>query len=207
MVSLLLQLLLLFLLHEFLEFRKLVVNVVMATDLQDVELMVSRDARWKELFEGNLSASKSVVLSEGKDLKKDEYNHNRRATLVIEYIIQASVVSEYMQHWKIYEKRRKRHFVEMTDAYKRGRLETDPSETWYEKELFFFDDFVLPLLDKIKRCGVFGSSCGEMSGYAVSNRREWKSKGKDLIEKWKQGTKSQRDSPTNENHDDAVLSA
>jgi len=33
-------------------------------------------------------------------------------------------------------------FSEMYKAYKSGRLEKDPSETWYQGELSFFGKFV-----------------------------------------------------------------
>ena len=64
---------------------------------------------------------------------------NRRATIVIEHIIQASDVSHTMQHWQIYNVWNRRLFFEMYDAYVGGRAEKDPAESWYEGEIWFFD--------------------------------------------------------------------
>ena len=179
---------------DILEFRKLIINAVLATDLDDLELMKSRDSRWNDLFETNKGDPRDV--NSGSYIgKNEEYNNNRRAALVIEYIIQASVISEFMQHWNTYEKRRRRYFNETMKAKAVVSMddEADPSTTWYEKELAFFDEFVIPLLEKIKMSGVFGSSCEEMFEYALSNRQTWESKGADLVERWKQEMLSKSD--------------
>ena len=167
------------------EFRKLVVNSVIATDLEDSELKASQDARWKELFEDRVyprddNASATECRIPEKISKSDEFNHNRRAMLIIEFIIQASVISEYMQHWKIYEKRRRRHFTETCRS-----TTTIARSTWYEKELEFFDTVVIPLLTRLKLSGVFcTSSVGMMLEYAKQNRSDWAEQGKDLIQNW-----------------------
>ena len=63
----------------------------------------------------------------------------------MEHLIQASDVSHTMQHWHIYRKWNARLFHEMHAAYKSGRTDTDPSERWYKSELWFFDNYVIPL--------------------------------------------------------------
>ena len=73
-------------------FRKLVVNAVLATDIMDKELKDLRNGRWEKAF----SASQSV------ESEKD--STNRKATIVIEHIMQASDVSHTMQHWHIFSK-------------------------------------------------------------------------------------------------------
>ncbi|EEC45650.1 predicted protein, partial [Phaeodactylum tricornutum CCAP 1055/1] len=71
--------------EEQLRFRQLVVNSVMATDIMDKDLKGLRNARWE----------------------------NRKATIVIEHLIQASDVAHTMQHWHIYRKWNERLFCEM----------------------------------------------------------------------------------------------
>ena len=73
----------------------------------------------------------------------------------------------------------------MYTAYVSGRADSDPSENWYEMELQFFDNFVLPLATRMKGFGVFGVSGYEYLSYAKENRIEWEAHGRDLIEKWK----------------------
>jgi hypothetical protein len=69
----------------------------------------------------------------------------------------------------------------MYAAYKSGRIEKDPSEGWYQGELLFFDNYVIPLAKKLEACGVFGVSSDEYLNYAVQNRFEWERRGQDIV--------------------------
>ena len=107
---------------------------------------------------------------------------NRKATIVIEHIIQASDVAHTMQHWHVYSKWNARLFEEMYLAYLGGHDDDDPSEGWYESEISFFDHYVIPLAKKLKECGVFGVSSDEYLGFALENRLEWEVKGRDIVD-------------------------
>jgi class 3 adenylate cyclase len=180
---------------DIMEFRRLFVNSVIATDLEDAELKASQEARWRELFEDRLVVDGDSLpdSSTPESRYKTEFNHNRRAALIIEMIIQVSVISEYTQHWKVYEKQRRHQFKEIyqySAISNVGRRRGSPScekgdTTWYDKELAFFDKFVIPLLKKTKLSGVFWeSSIGMMLDYAQQNRAQWAEQGQDLIQKW-----------------------
>jgi class 3 adenylate cyclase len=209
---------------ERVQFRSLVVNNVMATDIFDKELGALRKARWDKAFANSSTTNKSATnnnnnhqadeSTEVKDLLRESQNvildssssfdgddpklmsenqrikwntdMNRKATIVIEHIIQASDVSHTMQHWHIYQRWNERLFCEMYRAYQAGRAadptnNKDPSEGWYKGELWFFDNYVIPLAHKLKDCGVFGVSCDEYLNYAVTNRAEWERKGNDVV--------------------------
>jgi len=66
-------------------------------------------------------------------------------------------------------------------AYVQQRLEKDPSIGWYDGEIWFFDNYVIPLAHKLKECGVFGVSGDEYLNYAVQNRNEWAVKGREVV--------------------------
>jgi class 3 adenylate cyclase len=153
-------------------FRQLVVNAVMATDIIDKDLGALRRRRWDKVF--------------GPDDEEEESNDqdspNRKATIVIEHLIQASDVAHTMQHWHVYLKWNKLLFEEMYLAHKTGRSDNEPSETWYQGELGFFDHYIIPLAKKLKECGVFGVSSDEYLEYAVANRKEWELKGRDVVQ-------------------------
>jgi len=111
-------------------FRDLVINSVLATDIVDKELKGKRNARWDKAF---------------NQTDVDEPHHdkvNRKATIVIEHLIQASDVSHTMQHWHIYRKWNERFFRECYNGFKTGRSEIDPSINWYKGELGFFDFYM-----------------------------------------------------------------
>jgi len=155
--------------EEFLRFRSLVVNAVMATDIMDKELGKARKDRWNKAF--------SDIASE----EPRRQGINRKATIVIEHLIQASDVSHTMQHWHIYRKWNEKFFRECFKAYKDGRAEKDPSLDWYEGELGFFDFYIIPLAKKLKMCGVFGVSSDEYLNYAINNRSEWERRGREVV--------------------------
>ena len=73
---------------EMRRFRQLVVNSVMATDIADKDKKVFRNARWDRAFH------ETVIENEHDSI-------NRKATIVIEHLIQASDVSHTMQHVSI----------------------------------------------------------------------------------------------------------
>ena len=91
---------------EFKRFRKLVVNTVLATDIMDKELGARRKDRWTKAFSDDVHEDKTTAI-------------NRKATIVLEHLIQASDVAHTMQHWHIYRKWNSRLFAEM---YKVGHF-------------------------------------------------------------------------------------
>lgn len=74
----------------------------------------------------------------------------------------------------------------MYTAFAEGRTQKDPSEGWYGGEIWFFDNYVIPLATKLKKCGVFGFSSDEYLNYATQNRMEWEAKGQDVVEAMKE---------------------
>ena len=151
--------------EELESFRKLVVNAVLATDVVDKELGALRRKRWELAFE-NGTEECSPLFEGGAPCRQ---MMNRKATIIIEYMIQASDVAHTMQHWQIYTYWNERFFQECFEAYKSGRADKDPVQSWYEGELAFFDYYVLPLARRLKECGVFGVSGEEYLNYAVSS--------------------------------------
>jgi hypothetical protein len=165
---------------ELARFRQLVINSVMATDLGDKEMKALRNGRWDKAFQE--PRAKECALGSGTNTNPmDEIN--RKATIVIEHLIQASDVSHTMQHWHIFRKWNEKLFIEMYDAYRAGRTEKNPADFWYDGELGFFDFYVFPLAKKLKDCGVFGLSSDENLNYATINRAEWEKRGREVVAK------------------------
>eukprot|EP00980_Cylindrotheca_fusiformis_P022881 scaffold9858_cov84-Cylindrotheca_fusiformis.AAC.1 len=159
--------------EDLLRFRQLLVNAVMATDIVDKELQALRKDRWETAFDSSAETQDESVESE-----------DRKATIVIEHLIQASDVAHTMQHWYIYIKWNERFFMECYRAYNEGRADSDPSTNWYKAEIGFFDHYVIPLARKLQSCGVFGVSSDEYLNYATANRDEWVREGEALVEQF-----------------------
>ena len=184
--------------EEFQRFRQLLVNTILATDIMDKELKTLRNARWDKAFMSAPDAIKDPNNWEHKrgeatkkDQGKDEHDvfdaaaTNRKATIVIEHLIQASDVAHTMQHWHVYLKWNERFFCETYKAFLEGRSATkNPIEGWYQGELGFFDFYIIPLAKKLKECGVFGVSSDEYLNYAMTNRSEWARKGQTIVQEY-----------------------
>ena len=155
---------------EFKRFRQLVVNSAMATDILDKDLKRLRNDRWDVAFDTPRS----------EEEKTSRRAVNRKVTIVIENLIQASDVAHSMQHlWN------ERLFRELYKGYEVGRLDCDSSENWYQGEIGFFDFYIIPLAKKLKECGVFGVSSDEYLIYAQQNRKEWKQWGEEAsLRRW-----------------------
>lgn len=157
--------------EELQRFRQLIVNVVLATDIFDPDMVKVRNSRWEKAF-GDKSTDSEL---------SEENIRSLKATIVIEYIMQASDVSHTMQHWHVYVKWNERLFEEMYSAFQVGRGEKDPSLGWYKGELWFFDNYVIPLAKKLKDCEVFGAASSQFLKYALDNREEWETKGEEIV--------------------------
>lgn len=85
------------------------------------------------------------------------------------------------QHWQVYLKWNEHFFAEQYASYKAGRTAKDPSVGWYKGEIWFYDNYIIPLAKKLKDCGVFGVSSDEYLNYAQQNRSEWEKKGEQMV--------------------------
>jgi hypothetical protein len=154
-------------------FRQLVINSILATDIADRKINEGRQLKWDRAFKRK--ATPDLTPMQIQDAM------NRKATVVIEHIIQVSDVAHSMQHWHIYRRWNERLFHEMHDAFKTGRVAVDPSINWYIGEIAFFNHYLIPLAMKLKDCGVFGASGYEYVSYVLKNKKEWEMKGIQVI--------------------------
>jgi hypothetical protein len=155
---------------ELKRFRQIIVNAVMATDCINEQLVSDRKARWEKAF------------VEGRHDRSPE-NTNRKATVVIEMLMQTADIFHTVQNWHIYSKWNERLFQEMYQAYQAGRLLQDPSIFWYKSELLFFDEHVIPVAKQMTECDVFGDIIAgdDYLSFALSNRQQWAAKGGNLV--------------------------
>lgn len=161
--------------EDFARFRQITVNLVLA-DIFDPEYNELRKKRWNNAFSESAPASNN-----NNNNHQQSQVMNARATVVLEAIMQASDVCHTMQHWHIYQRFNKKLFEEILVAYRQGRCGANPVDFWYEGELKFFDNYVIPLAQKLKECKVFGVSSDECLSFALRNRAEWENRGKSIL--------------------------
>ena len=77
-------------------------------------------------------------------------------------------------------------------AFVEGKDHEDPSLSWFEGQLSFFDNYIIPLAKNLEECNVLGVSCDEHLSYALENRHEWALKWQqvvaDMISEYNQGS-------------------
>jgi 3'5'-cyclic nucleotide phosphodiesterase len=151
----------------------------MATDILDKDLKQLQNARWQVAFHEQKDDGDGKV--EDPTTRDHRCNNPVKATIVIEHLIQASDVAHTMQHWHIYRRWNEKFFLECYKAYREGRADRNPADTWYQGELGFYDFYIIPLAKKLKECGVFGVSSDEYLSYALQNRQEWEARGEEMV--------------------------
>jgi hypothetical protein len=138
------------------------VNLVIATDQSDKELIGIRSLRWEEGF----SSLPDVV--PGKEKMR------LKTSVLIEILLQAADLSHTMQPWDIYLRWSKKQYMEFHEAYFTGRSDVDPEKTWYARQAFVFDRQAIPLAQKLATVTGWDSLLDKIR----SNRQEWISSGK-----------------------------
>jgi hypothetical protein len=102
----------------------------------------------------------------------------------MEPLIQASDVAHIMQHWLVYINYNEQLFKELYLAYKPGR-----GENGCNGERWFYDNYIIPLAEKLRQCGAFGVSSDTLLDYAT-NRKEWElNGGEHLVKQWISNTR------------------
>jgi hypothetical protein len=139
----------------------------MATDIMDKDLKELRNTRWDTAFA-------AVGETNGKDsITSAKSAHDRKATIMLEHLIQASDVSHTMQHWTVYHRWNERLCEEIDQAFLDGRSEKDPIEFWYKGKIGFLDFYVIPLAERLKEVGRYlGVPGDEYLEFVKSNQRE-----------------------------------
>jgi 3'5'-cyclic nucleotide phosphodiesterase len=156
---------------------------VLATDIVDQGLKTLRNARWDRVFNTMHDSCSDCFMNDVtvEAIERQQEYINRKATIIIEHLIQASDIAHTMQHWHVYRKWNEHYFQECYNAYRSGRAEMDPATYWYQGEIGFFDYYIIPLAKKLKDCGVFAVSSDEYYDYAIQNRHEWQTRGQKIV--------------------------
>ena len=166
---------------ELRRFRQVMVNAVLATDLMDSNIQSRRNERWELAFSEDARGDDAVYKD---DPTYQQTIKNRKATMLVEILIQAADIAHTMQQWQVYKQWNERLFCEQHEAHKAGRGDSDPSNKWYPNELSFFDGVVMPLAKKLRECGSFGATGSEFLKYAEANRMEWVQNGPQVVQEY-----------------------
>jgi hypothetical protein len=169
---------------ELIRFRGLLLHTVLVTDIVNKDLQLQRKVRWNRVF-GSSDVPESApgqLDNDDFDGQTEEERQSERRTALLELAIQASDVSHTMQHWHIYRHWNSRLFREMDKAWREGRADNDPRDSWYKGEIGFFKFYILPLAERVKHSSAFGALGAELYHCAHSNLIEWEIKGESVVQ-------------------------
>jgi hypothetical protein len=63
------------------------------------------------------------------------------------------------------------------------RADTNPANSWYRGEMDFLDHYILPMIEKLRVCGVLSTErIDSYSRNATINRKEWEKRGEEIVD-------------------------
>ena len=101
---------------------------------------------------------------------------------VLETMMNVADVAHTMQSFNIFVKWNRKLYKEFYVGHLSGRLPFDPSKNWYENQIGFFSHYIIPLAQKMAKCGVFGSAGCVFEYFAKENRKRWTEEGEEISE-------------------------
>jgi hypothetical protein len=148
-------------------FHGLVNNLLLATFSSTDEVLAKGcKERWEEAFEnGELVA-----------------NPRQQIVPALEQVILIAQHAHSMISWDSYVTWSMKLLEESQQQYHDGIIHFDPTNSWYQKALGYFDNFLIPLANRIDAAGILGSMGNEFVVHAVENRHNWESTGMDLLD-------------------------
>lgn len=172
---------------EISRFRKLVVTFVLATDIANKELAKLRRDRAKEAIDREENGASNHNTAMHVDIA------SRKATYIMETIMQAADVSHTMQSFPIYLKWNEKLYREMYSAFALGRAIKDPTDSWFDGDIGFFDFYIIPLAQKLVACGVLNNDKAQgLLNNAISNRKKWQLYGNNIVASYTEQIKDSR---------------
>jgi len=191
--------------EECVKFNTLVSDIILCTDISNPERLAIGKSKWNAAFPTNSTSQTSSDSSPRRHsdpLQTIECNDfcngmknmrssnsylsaaelstlqmNLKANVVMEQFIQIADVAHLMQDYSVFLKWNKHLYDELWAAKIAGRG-FDPTEKWYECQISFFDNYVIPLSTRISESGIFGIEGRLFLTNAINNKERWIQEGK-----------------------------
>lgn len=185
-------------------FRELVVDLLFCTDISGSDRILIGKEKWdtafskdstshmesthhrrqseptRKIYKGAyaLQMVGSSVYNSSSNFVKPSIK-NMRASVSLEQIMQLADVAHLSQDWSVFVKWNKNLYDELWAANVANRG-FDPSTNWYEGQISFFDNYVIPLCTRINECGLFGVEGASFLHNAMKNKERWRIEGEKL---------------------------
>ena len=202
--------------------RGLVKNEIQSAELRETIrrrrfTMFTSDAAAQELAKERQARRLGIRTSmDFSGMLLDAYNtmDQLQQHAVLETMMNVADVAHTMQSFQVFVKWNKCLFKEFYVAHLSDRLAFNPSENWYENQIGFFSHYIIPLSQKMKTCGVFGSTGNVFEYFAMENKKRWIEDGeiiseeiiRDVMEEVERERQQQEEGLVGENGEEGELS-
>ncbi len=152
-------------------------------DLTKIRTPSERNFCWTEKLNMNGSTQISCPLCHTSCTRNEAFTCSGylRGSSVLEQMIQAADVGHTMQSWPVFKKWNEKLYNELWEA-KCSKRGPDCLGHWFEGQISFFDNYIFPLAERLKQCGVFGELGSIFYENACANRQLWIDEGHNLCQ-------------------------
>jgi hypothetical protein len=106
---------------------------------------------------------------------------------VTDLIMNVADVAHTMQNFSTFLKWNQQLYIELFNAYHEGRISNDPTKGWYQNQINFFVNYIIPLAKRMDKCRICGCKSPIFLYFAMENKRKWMEEGQaitaEMVEK------------------------
>jgi len=199
-------------------FQELVIKLVLSTDIASSIQKKVGMKRWQKAFptidydDGSIRSLN--VFGGGQNMKSKQKQAvcpvarekiiQRKASAVLDLMMQAADVAHTMQEWEIFIRWNRNLYIECIEAHCSGRIKDGaehPLISWNKSQIAFLNAYIIPLAKKIDHCRAFGEKGNKFLQNAKENCRRWLNEGEEICEELAQiGFESSEIVPVTKSH-------
>lgn len=162
------------------KFRRLVIEIVMCTDIASPDRTQLAKSKWKEAFEtqrnygtrGRFGIRRSLNLSGDSIEFYTDSEIDIKSSTCLEQMMAVADISHLYQDYDTLLIWNEKLFHELIVAHSQQRG-FDPCGFWFKGQIGFIDNYVIPLADRLSLCNVFGDNSFLFLKNAKEIRRRW----------------------------------
>ena len=153
-------------------FTRMVTALVLSTDIMSAERMATNRSKWNKTFNIKVDLS-----SENADVRDES---------ILENLLQLADVGHCTQRWETFVLWNQRLLTELVSAAAKGKG-ADPSDVWFNGQTSFFDNYIIPLSERIRMGNIFSQDISDTFLFgAIRNKMKWKEEGAVLCQRMKE---------------------
>jgi len=162
--------------HDLSVFEGVITTLILSTDIMNPQRIATSRSKWDQTF--NTPDDAEAEQLDGRD------------EAILEQLLQLADIGHCTQRWETLIAWNQRLLTELVSASKAGRG-IDPSDVWFNGQISFFDNYIVPLTERIRISGIFSNDISDtfLLG-TLRNKVRWTEEGVTLCERMKEIARS-----------------